>query len=1733
MSDRWFWEIGKLGLIASLAVAGSRGAIAQIVPDSTLGNENSVVVPIDSQLEHIQGGALRGNNLFHSFQEFNVQNGHSAYFLNPAVVENIFSRVTGANVSEIFGTLGVLGEANLYLINPNGIIFGENASLDIQGSFVATTASSLLFGDGSEYSAVNPEIPGAIVNNVPIQISLQFEGEPAAIVNLANLSTGESLTLAGGNLDLEGELVAGEDLTLTAEDTVKIRDGESDRFVAAAGNDLLIQGNEKVDIFALNHEESGLFSSGDMVLRSNNAVIGDAHYYSGGNFRIERLDGSLGDLESPNDPILLIHGDVRLNSYEGNSLHILAGGSVEITDYVEIQGSDNIAISPILTPGLSEVTLSDGTSLTVDGTSEPTLDIRVGIDWQQLLGGSPGNIGFGNIPSVAFLGNATSADITLGTVIFGERYNYSVAGRVLLTNQYYPNTNLAGDIHLNATESDRWDIAINNRDESSRGGVVDIDSRGGVFVDGVIDTSVIDNYGDGGNITILADEDITINNGGLRTGDDYGDYSITGGEINLMANQNVIIQDSFILTNEGDPLGFTASVGGKINIVAGNNISIENSEVITSDENFEGADINLEANNNIEITNSYLSTIAFDVVPTSSGNINILSGQEISIIDTSIYTTGWGFADAGNIKIDAASLNLLDSYIDSSSYDGSDSTKGGNIEINLDNIALIDNTIIGNEYAAISIGNIILNAQSINFNQSKILAPVPSIFDGGVFITAEQVTLSNNSVIKTTPEIGGQLFSGNIEITADRLNLVNNSGIQTDYLGSFQGSPGEIRINSDFIALEKNSFFSSESTILRSFSGYSIHDYSAGNILIKGRNLREVLSLEIRDNSYISTNFNDNVIWEYDSTSDLTPYINEIEEHYSLFPPIAVGGDINIITDRLNLDEQSTISAIIEIRKKPVIVVDTSGIEGTDIYSFEEICGDCFRYRSGAITIEANNITLNRGGTIAASSNSKTGQGISGNIILQTNSLSMRDGSQVSTETFGTSTAGNISLNNAEFLSLSNSIITTAINSDAVVDPLPGEQGGNINLQGETIILEENSQITASTSGQGDAGEVKILQANSLSLNNSTISTEVNQNAMGNGGNIILQTETLSLNNNAQISAATEGEGNSGEVNILEANSLSLNNNSIISTEVNQNATGNGGDIFLQTDNLFLNNNAQISAATEGQGKAGNLNITAHTLEANNGSQLRTNTITSNDAGDITLNIANNVRLTGNDTGLFAQTQGAGDAGDILVNTPELNLLQGATIRASTSDRGNSGDITVNAPNSIFLGGNSQLSVETSNAGKAGNITLTTPNLTVEELARITATATATATTQQQGGSITVNASQMNLAGTVGIFAETQGQVPAGILTLQPDNNQNNLDINFQQGAQISASTSGSGTGGSLFVFAPDTIDISGDGTLAVETSSTGNAGNIEMRAANLNLSNGAKISASTSGEGQGGNIDLAIARHIQLSDRSTGIIASTAADSRGNGGNINIQTAYLNAADGVEIGVNSQGMGTGGDIDITADRINLNNSQITAETRSTQGGNINLTVRDLLLMRHGSKISTTAGTAQAGGDGGNITINAENGFLVGPTGEDNDITANAFEGNGGNINITAQEIFGLKFRDELTPRSDITASSEFGLDGIVQLNTLGIDPNNGLTNLPEDQNDPEVRQGCSQGGANSSSLTVQGIGGAPDNPDDMLTPEIDDEFISLDELETDGTIAENEIALLDEKRSPLAFSCQ
>ncbi|MFP4100685.1 filamentous hemagglutinin N-terminal domain-containing protein, partial [Coleofasciculus sp.] len=188
---------------------------AQIVSDTTL--------PTQSQVRGcpvclIEGGTVRGVHLFHSFEEFSVQTGGEAFFNNALPIETIFSRVTGSKISDIDGLIRANGTVNIFLINPNGILFGQNAQLNIGGSFVASTANKFTFPDGSEFSATNPLAPPLLT--MTITPGLQWGTLPVGdITNRGNLEveSGQTLALSGNQVTSTGSLTApGGTITLTS-----------------------------------------------------------------------------------------------------------------------------------------------------------------------------------------------------------------------------------------------------------------------------------------------------------------------------------------------------------------------------------------------------------------------------------------------------------------------------------------------------------------------------------------------------------------------------------------------------------------------------------------------------------------------------------------------------------------------------------------------------------------------------------------------------------------------------------------------------------------------------------------------------------------------------------------------------------------------------------------------------------------------------------------------------------------------------------------------------------------------------------------------------------------------------------------------------------------------------------------------------------------------------------------------------------------------------------------------------------------------------------------------------------------------------------------------------------------------------------------------------------------------------------------------------------------------------
>ena len=320
--QRWQWQVWVSAAAIAGTVAWGNAAWGQIQSDNTLSGERSLVTSPNGLNFQIDGGATRGTNLFHSFAQFSVPTGGSALFNNAANIQNIFSRVTGGSISNIDGLIGANGTANLFLLNPNGVIFGPNASLKVGGSFLASTASAIAFANGSQFSAIAPQAPALLTINVPV--GLQFGGNPGRILvqgdgqgqrdvvansPLIDTSAGlhvesdRTLALVGGEVDLEGA-------------TLKTAGGRIE-LGSVAGNSL-VRLTPTSKGFSLGYDQVSNF--GDIQLSQKAAV--DASGEGGG------------DVQVQGDHVILTDASAiqasTLRSQPGGSLVVNARSSVEV-----------------------------------------------------------------------------------------------------------------------------------------------------------------------------------------------------------------------------------------------------------------------------------------------------------------------------------------------------------------------------------------------------------------------------------------------------------------------------------------------------------------------------------------------------------------------------------------------------------------------------------------------------------------------------------------------------------------------------------------------------------------------------------------------------------------------------------------------------------------------------------------------------------------------------------------------------------------------------------------------------------------------------------------------------------------------------------------------------------------------------------------------------------------------------------------------------------------------------------------------------------------------------------------------------------------------------------------------------------------------------------------------------------------------------------------------------------
>ena len=631
---------------------------AQVVEDNTLSTEVTTENDLDFQVD---GGEQRGGNLFHSFNELSVPNDGSVLFNNGTTIKNIIGRVTGSSPSLINGLIQNNGAANLFLLNPNGIIFGENAALDIGGSFVGTTAESLLFEEG-QFSTENNS---SSLLTVKVPLGLQFGSDSGEIINRANNQISNPLNRSQTiNIGLATAL---------------------ERTIALLGNGITFDGGAATSPGG-NLELGSV--AGNSFVRIEAISAGWSVNYDAARLQDIQLD-NLASVDASGV------GGGRIN-LTGRNIQILNGSSITSNTLGDLNGKNiNIRASESL-----EIVGSDRT-----GTKVDPLLAMVEI----------------------FLPSASQ--ISSSTVGAGN----------------------AGDVKITAKNIQLVD-----------GGAIELQT-------------FPSSTGNGGNLAIAVGDSIRLNGSRplLEVGENAANIILPTVGLDRAIDLNRASEISTASVSSGN--------GGNITLT-GRSLALDDGAVIGVSPfgSGDGGDLDLNFTDSIEIagaasrTGSFGSSITANTfVEANAGNVAIETGQ-LKIRDGgAIVSTAEGLGNAGNIEIDAASVeisgflrsNQSPSLISTRTINAGD---GGNIILNTGNLSISDRAriTVRGEGSGIP-GNLAIEAREIELNNSARIGAATEFKAGGNIRLniADNLTLRNNSTISA--QAFNNANGGNLSIAAD------------------------------------------------------------------------------------------------------------------------------------------------------------------------------------------------------------------------------------------------------------------------------------------------------------------------------------------------------------------------------------------------------------------------------------------------------------------------------------------------------------------------------------------------------------------------------------------------------------------------------------------------------------------------------------------------------------------------------------------------------------------------------------------------------------------------------------------------------------------------------------------------------------------------------------------------------------------------------------------------------
>ena len=1529
-----------------------------IISDGTLGTQ---VTP-KAHTYDVTGGTRPGDgpNLFHSLERFNVGTGDVANFFNETGLptENILSRVTGGDPSKIFGTIQTtdFGSANLFLLNPAGVIFGSTATLDVGGSFHITTADFLQMGQERAFYA-------DISKNSVLTLS-----SPESFGFLS--SAPKEITLEGGLL----EVPAGKTLSVTS-------------------GGININGAE---------------------------------------------GGRASGLRAPSGRLSL--------------MSMASSGLVQMN-----QGTNSIEPKPKPYEFLGEILLDKGASLDVSGNPGGTVVIRAG---QLAIEGGGGESGTAirsitrgpiNHPGLA-IDIVSTSEIALSAMPTGRAAIQTIS----------VDSGQGGDIRIESTNS----LSLRGNLMSGFPAIIESASQG-----------ISENGGGGGSIEIHTDV-LKLEDGAFITSETSGTGQ--GGNISLQADHLSILG-----------LKESAQISAKaFDIGTSGQLNIEVPEIL-----LQGRGDTLAG---IETRVGFLNQES----KPNSGDIRIVSDR-IRLIDGAQIVTGvYGEGKGGNINLRAKSLIL--SGTDSQGAPAAISAvlpfpasgEAGDIHLNSETIEVTNGAEIGlfsNSFG--DSGNLNLTTRKLNVTQAGLIVSsnIGIGVAGDIHIDADQVLLQGPGL----PNAGGTgiearssvqaLGGGNISLEAHRLNILDGAKIQTSTLG--KGDGGEIDIMTDHlliagIDLEDNSFdgigagiFSSTRQItgFESFSGgqggnisiqtqeailqdrgtisvVSTSPGRAGNIEISSENLSLKDGARITGESTVTGDAGSIILSAEDS-------IQSAESSITTETNIGAGGSITIDANQLELTNTEISASVVDVP------------EGTDPNT-----------GLGDITVTSQTMQV-MGGNITAET---TGTRAAGNITILGGPLELTEGARIEASTRGVGNAGSITVRSTGDVTVSglspngqtrSGIFAKTQTSGGRGSGDGGGGSGSGNRAGGVSGTSGNGGGSGSGDsgsgsggggsgsggGSGDSGGGSGSGAGS----GSGTSGGSGGNTAGDAGDIAIFATNVLVLAGAQIDSSTTSGGDGGVMDIQATNTVTLAGSSTRLTSDATRGNGRGGDITVRAGDIFVRDGASVSAKTGGRGDAGAISLSAQNIVAlQKGGTVSTSTSGSGKGGTISVD-ANSVLVdgarssisadtlppfadltvaldilhpkdsdltvqldspSGTRVALFSQVGGSGD------NFTDTNLDDRASEDITAGSSPFTGTFRPREPLGQLFGedasGTWTLNIRDRNTDNIGTLEGWTLSLGNQEFQADTGS-----TPIPDNGTLRVPLTvDADLVTTVQGAGDVTGH--GGDITIHAGS------VTLQNGGRFSATTRGSGKGGTVTVNVTDTLALSGSKSgIFTDSQASGSGGFIAVQAGQTALEAESTISAASAGSGAAGTITLISSNDFSISNS---LVTSEAIEAAG--GNVTIQAADdILLTNNSLINAQTSGPENAGNILIEAGNdIRLFDSTINAEATQADGGNIKLRAPEIIQLVNSQIISSVGGGAST--VGGNISLDPK--FIIL---QNSQILANAFGGQGGNISLVASNAV------LVDPFSVLDASSALGVSGSVDIQAPIQNLSGTIAPLPEE----------------------------------------------------------------------------